>query len=271
MHVTDLTPRHHEVYFHCLEPWAEENRDGVARKRSWYATMSKRGLIVKLAIDDDGEVAGMIQSLPVEHSHVLGEKLHLILCIWVHGHKHGIGDRRGRGMGVALLEAVEAEARAAGALGMAAWGLSLPLWMRASWFRKHGYALVDRQGVATLLWKPFDATADPPAWVREPRKPNLAADGVAVTCFESGWCTLQNATCARARRVAAELGDDVVFTSIDTSDPETALLWRQSDDIYVDHEVITTGPPPSEAKIRRVILRHRDGPWWRRWWRRTSG
>ena len=33
---------------------------------------------------------------------------------------------------------------------MAAWGLALPIWMRASWFKKHGYRKADRRGFATL-------------------------------------------------------------------------------------------------------------------------
>ena len=50
-------------------------------------------------------------------------------------------------MGKALLRAAEEDARALGALGMAAWGISLPFWMKASWFRKHGYRKADRQGI----------------------------------------------------------------------------------------------------------------------------
>ena len=28
--------------------------------------------------------------------------------------------------------------------GIAAWGLSLPFWMKASWFKKHGFKKVDK-------------------------------------------------------------------------------------------------------------------------------
>jgi len=116
MRIVDLAPEYETIWLHCLEPYSEMLRDGVERKRAWYQVMRERGLIVKLAIADDGAVAGMVQSLPIEQTWVRGEGLHLILCIWVHGHDDGIGDRRGGGMGRALLQAIETEIRLAGAI-----------------------------------------------------------------------------------------------------------------------------------------------------------
>lgn len=93
MQIVDLTPEHHHACFHCLEPEEEDILDGVERKRAWYEQMRDRGLIVKLAIDDDGKAAGMVQVLPIEQSQAVGERLHFVLCIWVHGHRKGIGNR----------------------------------------------------------------------------------------------------------------------------------------------------------------------------------
>lgn len=45
--------------------------------------MLDRGLIVKLALDKDVEMAGMVQAVPIEQSHVLGENLPFVHCIWV--------------------------------------------------------------------------------------------------------------------------------------------------------------------------------------------
>ena len=57
---------------------------------------------VKLALDDDGQVGGMIQYLPIEHSFAEGRHLHYVACTWVHGHKQGRGNFQKRGMGKAL-------------------------------------------------------------------------------------------------------------------------------------------------------------------------
>lgn len=35
--------------------------------------------------------------------------------------------------------------------GMAAWGMAIPVFMRASWFRKHGYKKADKIGMQVLL------------------------------------------------------------------------------------------------------------------------
>ena len=61
-----------------------------------------------------------------------------------------------------LLAAAEDDARGLGAKGLAAWGLLPPIWMKARWFKKHGYRPVDRRGMRSLLWKPFTDDAVPP-------------------------------------------------------------------------------------------------------------
>ena len=55
--------------------------------------------------------------------------------------------------------------------GVAAWGLSIPVWMKASWFKKHGYTKVDKDGIASLLWKAFTEDAVPPHWIKEQKRP----------------------------------------------------------------------------------------------------
>ncbi len=53
----------------------------------------------------------MIQYLPVEESVIDGKGLYFIPCIWLHGHKKGIGDFQGKGLGTALLKAAENDAK----------------------------------------------------------------------------------------------------------------------------------------------------------------
>ena len=157
-------------------------------------------------------------------------------------------------MGTALLAAAEEDARDLGAKGMAAWGLWLPFWMKASWFRKHGYRSVDRIGIASLLFKPFVDDARPPRWFRRTAKPlDLAPGRVNVTCFVNGWCTAGLVTAERARRVAGEFGDRVAFREVDTSEHATVAEWGLADALFVDGKQVMTGPPISPDRFRRIV------------------
>ncbi len=97
MKILDLTEETRMDYFTCLEEWSDEIKDGVCRKECWYKNMQEKGLRVKLARNDAGIVAGMIQYAPIEHSWIEGEDLYFVYCIWVHGHKKGRGDLRKQG------------------------------------------------------------------------------------------------------------------------------------------------------------------------------
>jgi GNAT superfamily N-acetyltransferase len=253
--VVDLSTEFERLYFVCLEDWSQEVKEQGVRKEQWYNRMKSKGLRVKLAIDDNGVVGGMIQYVPIEHSSAEGKDLYFVNCIWVHGHKEGRGDFRGRGMGKALLSAAEQDVRALGRKGLVAWGISLPFFMRARWFKKQGYEAVDKDGISVLLWKPFTEDVSPPRWIRRRKAPEVVPGKVSVTAFVNGWCSAQNMVAERARRAAAEFKENVVFTEIDTSDRAVFLEYGISDALFIDEKTIRTGPPPSYDKIRRQILK----------------
>ncbi len=228
-------------------------REAGSHKATWYARMRHRGLRVKLAVEGE-QVVGMVHYLPIEHAWVEGSGLYFIPCIWVHGYKgKGVGDWQGKGIGAALLAAAEDDARARGALGMAAWGLTLPLWLRASWFKKHGYRPADRMDMQTLLWKPFAPAAQPPRWLRRRKKPAGRTDRVEVVAFLSGWCPAYNLSYERARRAAAQFSEAVHFVTVDTSERAALVEWGISDAIYIDGKRLRQGPPPSYESIYKRI------------------
>jgi hypothetical protein len=139
---------------------------------------------------------------------------------------------------------------------MAAWGLALPVWMRASWFRRHGYRRADRRGLAVLLWKPFAADAERPRWPTVTGKhPEPLHDKVVVTGCVNGWCPAQNLAFERAKRAAATFGDRVQVRTVDTTHRATMLEWGECDALFVDDVRVRTGPPPSEAKLTSIIYR----------------
>lgn len=256
MNVIDLTEDRKKLFCLCLEDWSDDARESGPKRRQWLDRCQEHGLRAKLAVDDNGVEGGMIQYGPIEHSHVDGAGLYFIYCIHVHGYKQGRGNFQKGGMGKALLAAAEVDARELGASGMAAWGVWLPFWMKASWFRKHGFRKADRQGLAVLLWKPFTGDAAPPRWFpRVSKQPEPVPGKVNVTAFVSGWCLAQNLVYERARRAAAEFGDRVAFREIDTSSRAAAAEWGVVDAVLVDGKNVQKGPPPSYDKIRALIER----------------
>jgi len=254
VNIIDLAKEHCGLFAVCLEDWSDQAREAGDRRARWVEDSLARGLRAKLAIDERGVVGGMIQYLPIEQSTVNGSGLYFIPCIWVHGHPQGRGNFQRHGMGCALLEAAEADARRLGAKGMAAWGLWLPIWMRASWFRRHGYRNADRQGVAMLMWKPFSDDARPPRWYPRGKKlPDPVPGKVNVVAFVNGWCMAMNLVAERARRAAGDLGEGVVYREINTTEASAIARWGFSDALFVDGKEIRSGPPPSYEAIRSVI------------------
>jgi len=254
MRIVDVDEAAKPLFCQCLEDWSDDAREAGERRCRWVDQFTPRGLRAKLALDDAGTPGGMIQYLPIEESTVDGTGLYFIPCIWVHWHEQGRGNFQGHGMGQALLAAAEEDARALGAKGMAAWGLWLPFWMKASWFRKHGYRSAARDGIASLLWKPFAADAQPPRWFRRTAKPiELTPGRVSLTCFVNGWCGAGNLTAERARRVAGEFGEKVAFREVDTSEHATVAAWGLSDALFVDGKQVMTGPPISPERLRKIV------------------
>ena len=252
MKVIDLTEEYLDTYYFCLEDWSSEMKESGNHKEKWHCQMKDKGHRVKLAIEDD-KAAGMIQYIPIEQSFIDGHDLYFIHCIWVHGYKKGIGNHQKRGLGKALLQAAEEDAKSRGAQGIAAWGISMPFWMKASWFKKQGYTKVDKIGMQVLLWKPFTDDAEPPKWIKEKKKPESIPGKVTVSSFLNGWCPAQNLVYERAKRAAAEFDDKVSFEEINSFDEDVFSEWGIVDGLFIDGKRIRTGPPPSYKKIRKKI------------------
>lgn len=253
MEIIDLRSDYEGTYFNCLEDWSEEMKESGTLKSEWYEKVKKKGLRVKLAKEENGSIVGMIQYIPIEESYVEGEKLYFIYCIWVHSYKKGVGDYSGKGIGSKLLEAAEDDAKSLGAKGICAWGVKIPVFMRSKWFKKKGYVVADKDGLAELVWKPFFDDAIAPKWIKQKKKPERVDGKVVITAFKNGWCPAQNMSYERARLLAEEYGDDVQFKSIDGTDKKVLDEWGIHDGIFIDDKLITKGPPLKKEKIRRAI------------------
>jgi GNAT superfamily N-acetyltransferase len=253
MKITDITPEDEKEYFCCLEDWSDDIKEAGDHKQKWYEHMKDKGLKVKFARDENDIIGGMIQYLPIEHSMMEGKNLYVVMCIWVHGHKEGRGDYRKRGMGTALLKAAEEDCKEAGADGLVTWGLVIPVFMRASWYKRHGYKVVDKNGIMRLLWKPFNENAIPPKFIKRIKIPEKGKDRVNITLFKNGWCPAMNMVYERALRASGEFEGKVEVNEFDTMNREIFYEWGIVDGLYIDGREVRTGPPPSYMKIKKKI------------------
>ncbi len=258
MKIIDLNEKYLNDYLTCLEDWSEEIKEGCPRKAFWYEKMKARGLKVKLALDENDKAGGMIQYAPIENTFVDGQGLYFIYCIWIHGHKKGRGNYQKRGMGSALLKAAEEDAKVNNAKGIACWGVSLPFWMKASWFRKYGYKPVDKQSIMLLMFKKFSNDAVVPKWIREKRKPEKTQGKITITAFIHGWCPFLNITYERVKKVAKEFDNKIIFNEIDTLEKNNLVEHGIPEAIFIDDREIKTIPPLSNEKIRKLIKRKAD-------------
>lgn len=99
MKVVDLPQKDEGLYCQCLEEWSDEMREAGSLKSEWFRRMKSRGLRVKVALDDNGVIGGMIHYAPIESVAVQGSDLYYVYCIWVHGYTRGPGQLPEQGNG----------------------------------------------------------------------------------------------------------------------------------------------------------------------------
>jgi hypothetical protein len=166
-----------------------------------------------------------------------------------------VGNYQKKGMGTALLRAAEEDCRLLGSNGLVVWGLAIPAFMRASWFRKKGYRVVDKQSFMRLLWKPFNDKAVPPRMFKAKKKPARGKDRVNISIFRNGWCPAMNLVYERVLRASKDFEGKVKVVQYDTVDPKVVDEWGITEALYIDGKQVRTGPPPSYDKIRKKIER----------------
>ena len=249
--IIDLNEKYFNTYCVCLEDSSKDMQEAGDHKKCWYDKMKDKGLGVKIAINEENKAIGMIQYTPAEFNLIEGQLLYQINCIWIPPDKKN----RKAGIGKALLKAAEEDVKARKAKGIAAWGLSIPVFMKASWFKKQDYKVVDKDGNQILLWKPFEDNLLEPKWIFQKKKPlkNMNSGKITITTFLSGICPVQNLNYERFNRAANEFKDKIVLQKIDTFCKENRNEWGIRDAVFIEDKCVSAGPPMSYKKIRKKI------------------
>ena len=249
--VVDLSDNEMNEYLCCLKTWDDSFYS--ERKRKWYNKKVKQGLCVKIIKDEKENVLGMAQYLPAKETFIEGENIFFIQCIWVHGYDKGFGNVQGRGLGTLLLKEVEKDVKRKGIGALAAWGMSFQEWMPVSWYIKHGYNEIDRDGMKILVWKKFNDTVVKPKFIKPKKLPDTIKGKVLVTVFNDGWCQDPNIEIDLTKKIVKEYGNKVIYKEYDTSDRDVLKEWGIDNAILVDNEWLTFGPYSVEDQLRELI------------------
>jgi len=254
MKLMDVTEEKQNIFFRCLQDEMPEDPGAIAIRRSWYERNIENGHRAKLLILNDGRIGGLCQYIPIEHSHLVGEDLLAILCVWVNGYDHGVGNQQTQGYGRFMLNAIEEDARASGTKGVAAWGMDWEVnWMPVSFFEHMGYTAVDREDKVVVFWKPFSPDAKPPRLLRLANSPSKGNDKINLTVAVNGWCGYYKLFCAREAIEGIE--HMVEYEEIGSPDRATILHLGKVGGLYLDGEVFMPYQICTKDALRAEIIR----------------
>jgi len=250
--IRDMQPSD-EYYVSCCTHVNESDDidEAAAVRLAFLRGMHDAGLRAKVALLE-GRHVGFLYVMPIEVCPwgPLGSDLAAVPCLFV------VTDEQGAGIGRALLEAGEGEARRQGMKGVTLQALHSDFWfMPASFFEKHGYEEIDRRGRFGLLWKPFDPKAVPPRFLTPSYTYEPVPGKAVVDLFWNAFCETSAVETLRVREVAAEFGDAVVLNEYPAEDREVLLRHQIPRAIYVNGEEIGWGHEAPREGIREAITK----------------
>ncbi len=242
LEIRDLSDETMAAYLCCGSGETPEQVDKETEKRAWTERMIPLGMGAKIAYSE-GRSAGFVNYLPIEvaPAPVEGKNALFIMCINVGG------DWEGKGIGRALVKAVEEQAASSGLGGVATIGTGGH--MPASLYEHLGFQTADRHHDCRLMWKPFGDT-QPPSLVKTTIQPTVGLDAVHVDHVSCSFCNCRDLV----TEFLQEFGDRIVFHEHRLDDRTTMDIHCGGliDTVYIDGE-LAMNPPIGEDDWRRRI------------------
>ena len=257
MRLADIDATTEDTFLRCLHDELPADPRVMAMRREWLATYQPKGHRAKVLFDDREQVVGLTNYIPVEHSPYEGENLMAILCMWIHGYGHGVGNQQSQGYGRFMLEEIEADARASGCDGMVVWGKDYDAWNPIAFYEHMGYARVDQSGLDVLAWKAFNERARPPALLAHHVPAEDEGTGrVRVTSVSNGWCGGGCQQCMMVRDAVEGLAEQVTLVEVYAHEKSDMRARGESIDVvYVDDVPFRPdGPPATAADLKAEVL-----------------
>jgi len=234
---------------------SEEMDSRGSRRLAWLRAVHEKGSRVKVATVD-GERAGFLHVIPIEFCPwgPLGRDLLVIPCL--------VSVNKGHGVGKALLDAAEQEARHQGRKGIVTIGYYHDFWfMPASFFEANGFlkcrgakrGYFDSKSRAAVLWRAFDEHTEAPVLLKSKYEFKPITGKAVIDLFWNAFCQTSNIEAQRVREVAAEFGDSVVLNEYSADDRAVLLRHQISRGIFINGREIYWGYEAPRDGIREAI------------------
>ena len=254
MQVVDLIDKYMHFVSACThidDP--NEERDKILWVReSWLQNTMKKGLKVKVAIDNEMPV-GFAHCLPIELGtwDMSGKDLMTIPCLTLQ-YNRVYNREQGSGIGRALMDAVETEAKK-NKKGVAVLSYETDFWFMPHSFFKHlGYHEVARQGSAVIMLKTF-GPVDPPVMHRLNYEPKLVPEKVVIDAFWNPICLTSVLEIHRVREVCAEYGDKAILNEFDCGNKKILERYQVSRALFFNGRYKNWGYAAPRDELRKII------------------
>ncbi len=258
MELLEIDASTEDTFYRCLHDEIPSDPRVMKMRRQWRNQYQPKGHRAKILKDDAGQIVGLTNYIPVEYSPYEGENLMAILCMWIHGYDHLVGNQQAKGYGRFMLSEIEKDARRSGCDGMVVWGKDFEAWNPVSFYEHMGYERVDSAGLDVLVWKPFNDRAKKPKLLKPT---HLAVNGksdsnrIQVTNITNGWCGGGCSLCMLVRDASENINDKMDLTQIYAHQKSDMQLYGESFDIvYVEglpHQ--QDGPPFTQTEFEKSI------------------
>ena len=257
MRLVEIDETTEGTFYRCLHDEIPADPRVMAMRREWRAKYQPKGHRGKVMIDDLGQVVGLTNYIPVEHSPYEGENLMAILCMWIHGYDHLVGNQQSRGYGRFMLKEIEADALNSGCNGVTVWAKDYAAWNPVSFYEHMGYERVDQSGLDVLVWKRFNQKAKPPSFLKRQYVVEVGKTGkIQVTSISNGWCRGGCQQCVMVRDAVAEIGSQAVLTEVYAHEKSDMRVRGESIDVvYIDGDPFRPdGPPATKSEFKQAVL-----------------
>lgn len=254
MQVVDLTDEYMHFVAACTHIDAhDEETERVSRVReSWLRDKLTKGLKVKVALDK-GTTVGFAHCLPIELGTwgMAGRDLMTVPCLTLRYRR--VYDReQGSGVGKALMEAVEAEAKK-NKKGVAVLCYDNDFWfMPYAFFRKLGYKEVARQGETVIVLKAWE-DVEPLVMHKLNYEFTPIKGKVVVDAFWHPICATYICEIQRVREVCAEYGDKVILNEYNCGVKDILDKYQTSRALFFNGKYKCWGHEAPRDGLRKVI------------------